>query len=177
MFIFAVNIGAGAAPSSSSSSSSTTTTSSCCPPIPIVMISKQNCEDLQRVFPIPSASVGISASAGASSAACCDAESHPSSSNTSSSAGAGASASVSSRCLCATLSFGAAVLECCICAESMISGEEVIKLPCGHVYHSACVLRWLDKHTTCPMCRSQLPAQQQMKSQQQHQQAGLGSEF
>lgn len=47
--------------------------------------------------------------------------------------------------------------ECPICQEEMKVGETVMKLPCRHIYHEGCLLQWLDKHTNCPLCRSELP--------------------
>lgn len=35
--------------------------------------------------------------------------------------------------------------------------QELIKLPCGHMYHTECLKPWLDKHNTCPTCRHELP--------------------
>ncbi len=51
--------------------------------------------------------------------------------------------------------------ECCVCQCEMLPGENVVKLPCDHVYHSECVLTWLQRgQNTCPVCRHKLPSQQ-----------------
>lgn len=46
--------------------------------------------------------------------------------------------------------------ECAICQENMIPTNEVLKLPCGHVYHSHCIFSWLDIHSSCPLCRERV---------------------
>ena len=43
--------------------------------------------------------------------------------------------------------------ECVICLNS-ISSSEVLALPCIHVFHRSCVLTWLSKSSTCPVCKS-----------------------
>ncbi|KAG6596837.1 E3 ubiquitin-protein ligase, partial [Cucurbita argyrosperma subsp. sororia] len=37
-------------------------------------------------------------------------------------------------------------------------GEEVSRIPCGHVYHKSCVLTWLQRNNSCPLCRNKLEA-------------------
>lgn len=32
--------------------------------------------------------------------------------------------------------------------------EELVTLPCGHVFHAACAGPWLDRSQSCPVCRS-----------------------
>ena len=43
--------------------------------------------------------------------------------------------------------------DCIICVEAFEEGEEVVRLPCAHGFHSACVERWLRLSKTCPTCR------------------------
>ncbi|KAI3447637.1 hypothetical protein Pfo_004302 [Paulownia fortunei] len=47
--------------------------------------------------------------------------------------------------------------ECVICKEEMEEGREVCELPCSHLFHWMCILRWLKKRNTCPCCRHRLP--------------------
>eukprot|EP00871_Galdieria_phlegrea_P002164 jgi/Galph1/2949/GphlegSOOS_G1619.1 len=46
---------------------------------------------------------------------------------------------------------------CPVCAEEYQQGDEGKKLPCKHIYHSKCILPWLNQHNTCPLCRYELP--------------------
>ena len=49
-------------------------------------------------------------------------------------------------------------LECAVCKEDFDVGSEVLKLPCRHVFHSDCISAWLEKDSTCPMCRHKMPS-------------------
>jgi hypothetical protein len=42
---------------------------------------------------------------------------------------------------------------CSICLEKYKIGDEIIKLDCGHEFHSGCLKHWLTTHKTCPICR------------------------
>ncbi|CAD5176558.1 unnamed protein product [Musa acuminata subsp. malaccensis] len=46
------------------------------------------------------------------------------------------------------------LLECSICLEKFSEGEGVIRLPCGHMYHHACLEPWMQAHQLCPYCRA-----------------------
>ncbi|GFH58718.1 hypothetical protein CTEN210_15194 [Chaetoceros tenuissimus] len=47
--------------------------------------------------------------------------------------------------------------ECCICFEENKLHDKVMRLPCAHIYHPACIQEWLQRHCTCPVCRYELP--------------------
>ncbi|KAI3947139.1 hypothetical protein MKX01_011750 [Papaver californicum] len=42
---------------------------------------------------------------------------------------------------------------CIICLEDFIDKEEVIMMRCEHRFHSACLLRWFEENSSCPLCR------------------------
>ncbi|XP_027366877.1 probable E3 ubiquitin-protein ligase RHY1A [Abrus precatorius] len=43
--------------------------------------------------------------------------------------------------------------DCSICLESFIDGDELIRLACGHKFHSACLDPWVRCCGDCPYCR------------------------
>ena len=50
-----------------------------------------------------------------------------------------------------------AAVECVFCLSGVEEGEEVRELRCRHVFHRACLDRWLaTPPATCPLCRSRL---------------------
>ena len=44
--------------------------------------------------------------------------------------------------------------ECSICLADLDCDGSA--LPCGHVFHSQCILKWMESHRTCPVCRIRL---------------------
>ncbi|KAL4197864.1 hypothetical protein AMTRI_Chr04g190420 [Amborella trichopoda] len=54
-------------------------------------------------------------------------------------------------------------LVCSICLEDFEVGVEAKEMPCLHKYHSECILPWLKLHSTCPVCRFQMPAEERDK--------------
>ncbi|XP_048552144.1 E3 ubiquitin-protein ligase SIRP1-like, partial [Triticum urartu] len=46
---------------------------------------------------------------------------------------------------------------CAICKDDLPLAVAARRLPCGHLYHSVCIVQWLEMHNSCPVCRSCLP--------------------
>lgn len=46
--------------------------------------------------------------------------------------------------------------ECALCLEEYATGEEVLKLPCRHLFHEGCLGPWFTKSLTCPMCKQEV---------------------
>lgn len=46
---------------------------------------------------------------------------------------------------------------CAICKDPLLTGAQVSRLPCLHLYHPACILPWLSSRNSCPLCRYELP--------------------
>ncbi|XWS57833.1 hypothetical protein CRYUN_Cryun09bG0207700 [Craigia yunnanensis] len=47
---------------------------------------------------------------------------------------------------------------CSICLEDIEIGSEAKEMPCKHKFHSGCITLWLELHSSCPVCRYQLPS-------------------
>jgi len=48
--------------------------------------------------------------------------------------------------------------ECPIDMEQFEEGEELLKLPCEHIFRSSSILHWLEnRNARCPICRYQFP--------------------
>lgn len=44
-------------------------------------------------------------------------------------------------------------VECAICQEGYRQGEERVQLACRHRFHNHCIIPWLERVASCPVCR------------------------
>lgn len=55
------------------------------------------------------------------------------------------------------------VLECAICCCGIPTKHQACSIPCNHIYHSTCVIKWFDmqmakgQSPSCPTCRAIIP--------------------
>ncbi|XP_052192717.1 probable E3 ubiquitin-protein ligase RHY1A [Diospyros lotus] len=47
-------------------------------------------------------------------------------------------------------------LECSICLENFLEGDELLCLTCGHRFHSGCLYPWVRTCGDCPYCRREI---------------------
>ena len=45
---------------------------------------------------------------------------------------------------------------CAICQMEYEDGETLMLLTCSHTFHEACVGRWFEQKSTCPVCQHDL---------------------
>ncbi|XP_074575396.1 putative RING-H2 finger protein ATL12 [Curcuma longa] len=51
-------------------------------------------------------------------------------------------------------------LECAVCLSKFTDAEKLRLLPkCRHAFHLNCVDRWLESHSSCPLCRAKVKAE------------------
>ncbi|KAL1207871.1 E3 ubiquitin-protein ligase RDUF2 [Cardamine amara subsp. amara] len=50
---------------------------------------------------------------------------------------------------------------CTICLDEFDNGERVVTLPCDHYFHDECAVTWLETSHLCPLCRFELPCEDQ----------------
>ncbi|KAJ4913242.1 RING/U-box superfamily protein [Raphanus sativus] len=48
-------------------------------------------------------------------------------------------------------------LQCSVCLDDFDKGSEAKEMPCKHKFHVGCIVPWLELHSSCPVCRHELP--------------------
>ena len=43
--------------------------------------------------------------------------------------------------------------KCLICLEEYVNNDNVIYLPCFHIFHKKCITQWIKKQANCPLCK------------------------
>lgn len=56
---------------------------------------------------------------------------------------------------------------CSVCLCELTKGEDSVLVPCGHLFHEICIMKWLELHNTCPVCRYELPTENNTDSTRQ----------
>jgi hypothetical protein len=55
--------------------------------------------------------------------------------------------------------------QCTVCCEQFKDEQLVVKLPCKHIFcEGACILEWLKKNDSCPLCRAQVSGEDEVKA-------------
>ena len=54
-------------------------------------------------------------------------------------------------------------INCSTCLESFTSGCDISTTPCGHVFHTGCITRWLNQNDNCSQCREACEIRQIIK--------------
>ena len=58
--------------------------------------------------------------------------------------------------ICDHFLFPWSIMSCQICCESFHGKGDICAVSCGHVFHTACVSRWLIEKKECPNCRQKV---------------------
>ena len=52
---------------------------------------------------------------------------------------------------------------CLICQQTYKINSEVLYMPCLHLYHKACIIRWLINNDKCPTCKASYKTEDKKK--------------
>ena len=63
---------------------------------------------------------------------------------------------------------------CTVCCDNIELSSKGMFMPCGHIYHPDCLKPWLEQNNTCPVCRFDLPIEEEESANAQASAAGGG---
>ncbi|GKA30705.1 probable E3 ubiquitin-protein ligase RHC2A [Tanacetum coccineum] len=64
-------------------------------------------------------------------------------------------------------------LHCAVCKDVFELKTEVKEMPCKHLYHSECIIPWLSLKNSCPVCRHELPLDNNNNNNNENESMGL----
>ncbi|KAF8693305.1 hypothetical protein HU200_038693 [Digitaria exilis] len=56
---------------------------------------------------------------------------------------------------------------CAICLRDFDSSPRLRAMPCSHTFHEHCIFEWLRRNAACPLCRHQLPTEEEVDEEDQ----------
>nr|XP_019044725.1 hypothetical protein I302_06638 [Kwoniella bestiolae CBS 10118]OCF23655.1 hypothetical protein I302_06638 [Kwoniella bestiolae CBS 10118] len=54
--------------------------------------------------------------------------------------------------------------DCPVCKDDFAVGDEVVRIPCAHIFHPDCLVPWLKQNGSCPVCRFSLVPEEENRS-------------
>ncbi|WVR07511.1 hypothetical protein IAU60_004553 [Kwoniella sp. DSM 27419] len=55
--------------------------------------------------------------------------------------------------------------DCPVCKDDFAVGDQVVRIPCAHIFHPDCLVPWLKTNGSCPVCRFSLVPEEANRSQ------------
>ncbi|KAF8641869.1 hypothetical protein HU200_067575 [Digitaria exilis] len=55
---------------------------------------------------------------------------------------------------------------CAICLQDVSTDAKLRAMPCSHAFHQDCIFQWLRRSAACPLCRRQLPTEEEAEEEQ-----------
>lgn len=58
---------------------------------------------------------------------------------------------------------------CSICLMDVAQDQDAVLVPCGHIFHESCIIQWFTLHNSCPVCRFELPTDNEQYEMERNQ--------